>query len=324
MTIGSTWSCARSSSASLPSVRTSRPPSWLAHTARWPPSRKPSPPNMRFSSTMPCSEISSRTRSASSSSYAMGGVWPTVPTTGSRGRVVRGTRFGAHELVSDQVHRTVDPRHRRTGPQAAQGPRRARPGGLRSRRHHRRRDLRAHRHGGGVELGTGARAQLPIAAIACGLAGLCYAEFASTVPVAGSAYTFSYATLGELIAWIIGWDLVLEFTIGSAALASGFSGYLQEVLDSFGITLPTVDLVGRRRLRRPPRDRDLAAGDVGADPRHQVLQPLQPGGRGDQADRGRHRDRRRHHSRSTPATGCRSSPSRSRSPTPRAASVSSR
>jgi APA family basic amino acid/polyamine antiporter len=78
-----------------------------------------------------------------------------------------------------------------------------------------------------------------VAALACGLAGLCYAEFASTVPVAGSAYTFSYATLGELVAWIIGWDLVLEFTIGSAALASSFSGYLQEVLDGLGITLPT-------------------------------------------------------------------------------------
>ncbi|QIK65022.1 amino acid permease [Nocardioides sp. HDW12B] len=78
-----------------------------------------------------------------------------------------------------------------------------------------------------------------IAAVACGLAGLCYAEFASTVPVAGSAYTFSYATLGELVAWIIGWDLVLEFTIGSAALASSFSGYLQNVLDGVGVTLPT-------------------------------------------------------------------------------------
>jgi len=78
-----------------------------------------------------------------------------------------------------------------------------------------------------------------IAAIACGAAALCYAEFASTVPVAGSAYTFSYATMGELIAWTIGWDLILEFTIGSAALASGFSGYLQVVLDSVGITLPT-------------------------------------------------------------------------------------
>ncbi|MDO9377471.1 MAG: amino acid permease [Nocardioidaceae bacterium] len=77
-----------------------------------------------------------------------------------------------------------------------------------------------------------------IAAFACGLAALCYAEFASTVPVAGSAYTFSYATFGELIAWIIGWDLVLEFTIGSAALASGFSGYLNTLLDGTAFALP--------------------------------------------------------------------------------------
>ncbi|MDF1606299.1 amino acid permease [Nocardioides sp. YIM 152315] len=78
-----------------------------------------------------------------------------------------------------------------------------------------------------------------IAAIACGLAALCYAEFASTVPVAGSAYTFSYATLGELIAWIIGWDLVLEFTIGAAALSVSFSGYLQELLDGTPFEVPT-------------------------------------------------------------------------------------
>lgn len=78
-----------------------------------------------------------------------------------------------------------------------------------------------------------------IAGIACALAGLCYAEFASTVPVAGSAYTFSYATLGELIAWIIGWDLILEFTIGSAALAVGFSGYLQSLLDGTAFEVPT-------------------------------------------------------------------------------------
>ena len=63
-----------------------------------------------------------------------------------------------------------------------------------------------------------------IAGLACALAALCYAEFASTVPVAGSAYTFSYATFGELVAWIIGWDLVLEFTVGASALAVGFSG----------------------------------------------------------------------------------------------------
>ena len=78
-----------------------------------------------------------------------------------------------------------------------------------------------------------------IAAVACALAALCYAEFASTVPVAGSAYTFSYATLGELIAWIIGWDLVLEFTIGSAALSVGFSGYLQDLLDGTPFEVPT-------------------------------------------------------------------------------------
>ena len=79
-----------------------------------------------------------------------------------------------------------------------------------------------------------------IAGIACGFAALCYAEFASTVPVAGSAYTFSYATFGELIAWIIGWDLVLEFTIGSAALSTSFSGYLQEILDGTPFEVPAV------------------------------------------------------------------------------------
>lgn len=77
-----------------------------------------------------------------------------------------------------------------------------------------------------------------IAAVACGLAALCYAELASTVPVAGSAYTFSYATLGELVAWIIGWDLVLEFTVGAAALSTGFSAYLQQVLEIVDVTLP--------------------------------------------------------------------------------------
>ncbi|MBT1192320.1 amino acid permease [Rhodococcus kroppenstedtii] len=68
------------------------------------------------------------------------------------------------------------------------------------------------------------------AAIACGLAALCYAEFASTVPVAGSAYTFSYATFGEFIAWIIGWDLILEFALAAAVVAKGWSLYLGEVL----------------------------------------------------------------------------------------------
>ncbi|MGE2720918.1 amino acid permease [Mycolicibacterium celeriflavum] len=75
-----------------------------------------------------------------------------------------------------------------------------------------------------------------LAAVACGLAALCYAEFASTVPVAGSAYTFSYATFGEFIAWVIGWDLILEFAVASAVVAKGWSSYLGEVFEFGGGT----------------------------------------------------------------------------------------
>ncbi|MDX6739714.1 amino acid permease [Actinocorallia sp. A-T 12471] len=77
-----------------------------------------------------------------------------------------------------------------------------------------------------------------IAGIVCALAALCYAEFASTVPVAGSAYTFSYATLGELPAWIIGWDLILEMALGAAVVAVGWSGYFTSLLETLGIDLP--------------------------------------------------------------------------------------
>lgn len=76
------------------------------------------------------------------------------------------------------------------------------------------------------------------AGVVCGLAALCYAELASTVPVAGSAYTFSFATLGELPAWIIGWDLVLEFALGTAVVAVGWSGYVRSLLDNAGWHLP--------------------------------------------------------------------------------------
>lgn len=76
------------------------------------------------------------------------------------------------------------------------------------------------------------------AGIVCALAAVCYAEFASTVPVAGSAYTFSYASLGELPAWIIGWDLVLEFALATAVVAVGWSGYVQSLLDNAGWQLP--------------------------------------------------------------------------------------
>ncbi|MEU9123933.1 amino acid permease [Streptomyces sp. NPDC048506] len=77
-----------------------------------------------------------------------------------------------------------------------------------------------------------------VAGVVCALAALCYAEFASTVPVAGSAYTFSYASLGELPAWIIGWDLILELALGCAVVAVGWSGYIRSLMDSVGWHLP--------------------------------------------------------------------------------------
>jgi len=77
-----------------------------------------------------------------------------------------------------------------------------------------------------------------VAGIGCAFAGLCYAEFASMIPVAGSAYTYSYATMGELVAWIIGWDLVLEYAVGAATVAIAWSEYANRVLDWFGMRIP--------------------------------------------------------------------------------------
>ncbi len=77
-----------------------------------------------------------------------------------------------------------------------------------------------------------------VAALGCAFAGLCYAEFASMIPVAGSAYTYSYATMGEFMAWIIGWDLVLEYALGAATVGVSWSRYLLELLNKYGIHLP--------------------------------------------------------------------------------------
>src|ERR1700732_180912 len=78
-----------------------------------------------------------------------------------------------------------------------------------------------------------------VAAVACGFAALCYAELASMIPVSGSAYTYSYATLGEIIAWIIGWDLILEYAVGNMAVAVGWSGYFVKLCGSlFGLKFP--------------------------------------------------------------------------------------
>src|SRR5688572_4358980 len=94
--------------------------------------------------------------------------------------------------------------------------------------------------GGEHHVGAGPALMLSyvLVAIACGFAALCYAEFAAMVPQSGSAYTYAYATLGELIAWIIGWDLIIEYAVGNVAVAVSWSGYFQELLRGFGMALP--------------------------------------------------------------------------------------
>jgi len=88
--------------------------------------------------------------------------------------------------------------------------------------------------------GPGIVISMVLAGVVSALAGLCYAELASTVPIAGSAYTYSYATLGEFVAWVIGWDLVLEYALGAATVAVGWSGYFVRVLADFGIAFPAI------------------------------------------------------------------------------------
>ncbi|SIT46223.1 Uncharacterized amino acid permease YhdG [Paraburkholderia piptadeniae] len=91
---------------------------------------------------------------------------------------------------------------------------------------------------GALTAGPALTVSFVIAALACGFAALCYAEFASSVPVAGSIYTYSYATMGELVAWMIGWDLMLEYGLASSAVSVGWSGYFQSLIGGFGLHLP--------------------------------------------------------------------------------------
>src|SRR4051794_6639737 len=77
-----------------------------------------------------------------------------------------------------------------------------------------------------------------ISAVGCAFAGLCYAEFAAMVPVAGSAYTYAYATMGEIVAWIIGWDLILEYALSTATVAVGWSGYFVSLMNDIGVHVP--------------------------------------------------------------------------------------
>src|SRR6188474_953591 len=94
--------------------------------------------------------------------------------------------------------------------------------------------------GGADHLGAGPAIMLSfvLTAVACALAALCYAEFAAMVPISGSAYTYSYYSFGELMAWIIGWDLILEYAVGNIAVAIGWSGYFASFLAGFGVHMP--------------------------------------------------------------------------------------
>ncbi|MGH3090008.1 MAG: amino acid permease, partial [Rubrobacteraceae bacterium] len=101
--------------------------------------------------------------------------------------------------------------------------------------------------------GPGISLSFVVSGVACALAALCYAEYASTVPVAGSAYTYSYATIGEFVAWIIGWDLILEFTVGASAVSIGWSQYFTSLLQSFfGVSLPAAILGGEGAFMNLP------------------------------------------------------------------------
>ena len=91
-----------------------------------------------------------------------------------------------------------------------------------------------------------------LTAVACGFAALCYAEFAAMVPISGSAYTYAYASLGEFVAWIIGWDLIIEYAVGNIGVAIGWSGYFRELVSHFGIEIPAW-------LATDPRSAKMAA-----------------------------------------------------------------
>jgi basic amino acid/polyamine antiporter, APA family len=93
-------------------------------------------------------------------------------------------------------------------------------------------------HAAATNAGPAITLSFVLGAFACAFAGLCYAEMASTVPIAGSAYTYAYATMGELIAWIIGWDLILEYALGATTVAIGWSGYVVSFLKDLGIVVP--------------------------------------------------------------------------------------
>src|SRR5437867_2084471 len=126
--------------------------------------------------------------------------------------------------------------------------------------------------GGSSHLGAGPALVLSfvLVAIACALSAFCYAEFAAMVPLSGSAYTYAYATLGELVAWIIGWDLIIEYAVGNVAVAISWSGYFQELARGVGMPFPTWLGIDYRSAAQPAsqladaRARGLDVATLGA------------------------------------------------------------
>ena len=93
-------------------------------------------------------------------------------------------------------------------------------------------------HAAAANAGPAVTLSFVLGAVACGFAGLCYAEMAAAVPISGSAYTYAYATMGEFVAWIIGWDLILEYAVGAIAVAIGWSGYVVSFARDLGLIIP--------------------------------------------------------------------------------------
>ena len=134
---------------------------------------------------------------------------------------------------------------------------------------------------GALTAGPALSVSFLLAAVCCGFAGLCYAEFAAMAPVSGSAYSYAYLAFGELIAFVIGWDLILEYALQAATVSAGWSGYFHKLLEGFGLHLP-VELTaaygttpGRHHLLQPARLRHRADHHVGAVHRHQPDQARQ-------------------------------------------------
>lgn len=116
----------------------------------------------------------------------------------------------------------------------------------------------------GHPAGPGVAVSILLTAVACGFCALCYAEFASLVPVAGSAYTYSYATMGELVAWIIGWDLIIEYAVGNIAVAISWSAYFRQLLAGFGVHVPAW-MATDWRSARMAAENVAAGGTLGAE-----------------------------------------------------------